>query len=390
MTDGRTLSGENPALLRRINRSAVLRALEAGTQQTVAQLVTRVGLSRRTVEEALAELLTQGWAAVESAADPSGPAPIDAKGKENVRAARRAIGRPARRFRFRPDAGLVAGIDLGASRIECLVTDLAGTVLAEVAADARLDWTARRRVNAARKLLDEAVRQAPAPAPLLSLGVGTTGIVDAGRISLSTALPDWTGFDVAGALRAAVACPVLVENDGNVAAIAEHRTGAATDVRDVLLIHAGRRITAGVVLDGQLHRGRHRRAGEVGTMPMLHWDRILTDLAALDAGATGPQRILRAVARDLAVGVAAMALTIDPDTVVLGGQLAALGPRFRTDFEAALATHCPWEIDVRWSTLGGRGVSLGAVRLALDDVEARLHAVDGVDELTPRALSTRG
>jgi predicted NBD/HSP70 family sugar kinase len=371
MTDSRTLSGENPALLRRINRSAVLRALEAGTQQTVAQLVTRVGLSRRTVEEALAELLTQGWAAVESATDP------------------RAMGRPARLFRFRPDAGLVAGIDLGAARIECLVTDLSGTVLAEVGVEAELDWTARRRLNATRKLLAKAVQQASTPAPLLGLGVGTTGIVDAGRISLSTTLPDWTGFDVAGALRAAVACPVLVDNDGNVAAIAERWTGAATDVRDVLLIHAGRRITAGVVLDGRLHRGRHRRAGEVGTMPMLHWDRILTDLAALDAGTKGTQRILRAVARDLAVGVAAMALTVDPDTVVLGGQLAALGPRFRTDFEAALATHCPWEIDVRWSTLGGRGVSLGAVRLALDDVEARLHAVGGTDEPTPAALSTR-
>ncbi|WP_427896216.1 ROK family protein [Kribbella sp. GL6] len=385
MVDSTKLSGENPALLRRINRSAVLRALDPETPQTMAELVTRVGLSRRTVEDSLAELLAEGWASVAAAA--AG----DASTRSAEVVERRAAGRPARRFRFRAEAGRVAGIDLGAARIECLVTDLSGTILDEAAIEADPGWPAERRLSVARELLTGTL--ASGTAPLLSLGVGTTGIVDAGRIMLSTALPDWTGFDVAGALRAAVDCPVLVENDGNVAAIAERWLGAATDVPDVLLIHAGRRITAGVVIDGRLHLGRHRRAGEVGTMPMLHWERILTDLAAMaqphtTGGRRPPRPVFAEVARDLAVGVAAMALTLDPDVVVLGGQLSALGAGFRREFEAALATHCPWELEVRNSTLGGRGVSLGAVRLALDEVESRLYAVDGADR-TAGVLAAR-
>src|ERR687887_2839016 len=108
-----TLSGGDPSLLRRLNVAAVLRTLYEADELTFAELVKASELSRPTVEEVVAELVEQGLA------EEVRPAP----------SAPRSVGRPAKRYRFRADAGHLAGLDIGPHKVLCLVTDLRGEIV---------------------------------------------------------------------------------------------------------------------------------------------------------------------------------------------------------------------------------------------------------------------
>lgn len=91
---------------------------------------------------------------------------------------------------------------------------------------------------------------------LRAVGVGSPGIVEAdGTVRLGTALPDWTGLALGERLRRSFRCPVLVENDANAAAVAEHWKGAATESDDVVFVLAGLSPGAGSLIGGRLHRG---------------------------------------------------------------------------------------------------------------------------------------
>ncbi|MDI5909712.1 helix-turn-helix domain-containing protein, partial [Streptomyces sp. 12257] len=113
------LTGGDPSLLRRINSAVVLHALRATDCATLTEITRVTGLSRPTVEGVVEGLIESGLV-VEKAADES--------------VARRQ-GRPARRFRFRAEAGHLLGLDIGPHRVAALLSDLDGRVLGAVAKD---------------------------------------------------------------------------------------------------------------------------------------------------------------------------------------------------------------------------------------------------------------
>ncbi|MCZ9339222.1 ROK family protein, partial [Streptomyces sp. TRM76130] len=84
---------------------------------------------------------------------------------------------------------------------------------------------------------------------LRAVGAATPGIVEAdGTVRLGTALPGWTGLRLGERLSRSFSCPVLVENDANAAAVAEHWQGAATDADDVVFVLAGLSPGAGALI----------------------------------------------------------------------------------------------------------------------------------------------
>ena len=107
------LTGGDPSLLRRINSAVVLHALRAADCATLTEITRVTGLSRPTVEGVVEGLIEAGLV-VEKAADES--------------VARRQ-GRPARRFRFRAEAGHLLGLEIGPHRVAALLADLDGRVL---------------------------------------------------------------------------------------------------------------------------------------------------------------------------------------------------------------------------------------------------------------------
>lgn len=241
------LTGGDPSLLRRINSAVVLHALRATDCATLTEITRVTGLSRPTVEGVVEGLIESGLV-VEKAADES--------------VARRQ-GRPARRFRFRAEAGHLLGLDIGPHRVAALLSDLDGRVLGAVAKDVDETASADERLERLRTAVAELLRRAGvARDSLWAVGVASPGIVEAdGTIRLCAALPEWTGLRLGERLSRSFKCPVLVENDANAAAVAEHWKGSATESDDVVFVLAGLSPGAGSLIGGRLHRGTAGRPG---------------------------------------------------------------------------------------------------------------------------------
>ncbi|MFE0153923.1 ROK family protein [Nonomuraea sp. NPDC059007] len=375
-----TLTGQDPALLRRLNAAAVLRALHGAEELTLTQIVKMTSVSRATVEDVLAGL---PGLVEEVVPPPGGP---------------RAVGRPAKRYRFRAEAGHVVGLDIGPHKVLAVTADLKGTIVDTRRSAVTPATDPAARIAAAKAVVRRSLRSAGVSS-VRALGVGTTGVVDpaVGKVVLSDRLPAWTGMDLRSALDGLAGGPVLVGNDTNLAAVAERWRGAAAGTDDVLCILVGRSIAAGLLIGGKLHQGRNGAAGEIGVMRAFGWytalDRFLA-YAGHDPDREGSARsaaervfeavrqgdeeaatIVRAFAQDLAKGIGAAVLTVDPELVVVGGGMSGAGELLAAPLRAALSEICLFPVRVEASTLGTESVALGAVRLALDHVEDELFGV---------------
>ncbi|MDQ0989601.1 ROK family transcriptional regulator [Streptomyces sp. V3I7] len=376
------LTGGDPSLLRRINSAVVLHALRGADCATLAEITRVTGLSRPTVEGVLEGLVAAGLVTEQAAEEGSA----------------RRQGRPARRFRFRAEAGHLLGVEVGAHRVVAVLAGLDGRVLDARTRDVDVHADADVRLDRLGAAVAELLRRTGvARGSLRAVGVGTPGIVEAdGTVRLGTALPQWTGLRLGERLRRSVRCPVLVENDANAAAVAEHWKGAARATDDVVFVLAGLSPGAGSLIGGRLHRGFGGAAGEIGALHLLGREaapeRLLstTDepLHPLDEQAVaevfalareGDPRARAAVDRflqRLVHDVAALVLALDPELVVIGGWASGLDGVLEP-LRAELARYCLRPPRVALSRLGDTAVATGALRLALDHVEEELFAVEG-------------
>ncbi|MEV0253991.1 ROK family transcriptional regulator [Streptomyces sp. NPDC050732] len=367
--------GHDLVALRRLNTTVVLRALHHRSPRTLAELAASTGLSRPTVEAAVEELSERGLV-----------------GESTVESAERTPGRPARRFRFRTEAGCVLGADIGLHKMVLLLADLGGTVLAAHRRDIdpRLGGGARLDLlrHGTEAFLDA---HAPRRAAVLARCVGVPGVVDTGGILNSVVVPEWSGVDMGRLLQDGRPGHTLVENDVNLAVLAERWQGAATLAGDVVCVLTGHRVSCSLTIGGRLHRGRRGGAGELGMLPLLgmstaqealKWPGARrageSEVAALARAAdTADPRALAAVADfadRIAPGIAALALAVDPELIVLTGGATPVGRHLVPLLEERLrpmTLHVP---RIALSSLGDRGVAIGAVRKALDLVEEDLLA----------------
>jgi predicted NBD/HSP70 family sugar kinase len=368
-------TGGDLSRLRQLNALAVIHALRGGSPPTLTELSRKTGLSRPSTEDVVRDLLDQGW--VEEMGPVAG-----------------SMGRPARRYRFRADAGHALGVDVGGHKMLAVVTDLEGNVLNTARMPVAIDAGRSDRLAVMEAVIGQCLAGAGLTGQdVWSAGVGTTGLVDAaGRVLLSVALPEWTGVDLAGHVGQQVSGSVLVENDSKLAALAESWRGVARHAKDVVYLLAGLRTGAGLIIDGKLHRGFANAAGEIGALPQVGWIRAQEHLSnwpglpdgidSVDAAGyvfaaarDGDRKALAAVRRyvkDMAVGAAALVLTLDPELVVLGGGFSRSADVLIQPFRKELDKLCIRTPEVLTSSLGDESVALGAVKFALDRLEQQV------------------
>jgi predicted NBD/HSP70 family sugar kinase len=250
--------------------------------------------------------------------------------------------------------------------------------------------------------------------------IGVTGPVDAsGRTTLFTPLPGWRTVDLPAHLsdrhptapptapnltEARFTCPIVVENDCKLAALAERWRGVASDANDIVFLLAGMRNGAGLIIDGVLRRGFGGAAGEIGALKAVRWlaapeqlqkcpgvpATVNPDDAAawvFNAARDGNRDARTAVKRyvkDLAVGTAALVLALDPQVVVFGGGFSRSADLVLDPLRRELQKLCLRVPDVRASTLGADSVALGALRMALNEVDRRLFTAGLSDPVAPR------
>jgi predicted NBD/HSP70 family sugar kinase len=348
---------------------------------TVAELADRTGLSRPTVEAGLETMADRGLVST----------------LDEMTTGGRGVGRPARRYAFRPEAGYVVAVDVGVHRIRAAVADLAGRTIGwqEEATDAATVGPIRMAtvMRAVSRCLDGAN---VGIASLVGVGVAVTGMVGRdGRLIVSKNLPDWEGVDIAGHLQREYGCPVVVDNDIRLAALAEHRLGAARLVDDVVYLFAGHRVSMGLILGGELRHGRHSAAGEIGGIAFsmsvddrqdqLRWTSAESGAEVFRRAADGdPVAVaeVRQFAQGLATGVATVAMAIDPDMIVIGGGLSQAGGVLLDPLRQAVNAAIPVPVmpSIVASELGAESVLLGTLVRAFGVTSASLYGSSNLPE----------
>jgi predicted NBD/HSP70 family sugar kinase len=357
-----------PPLLRALNERTVLEAIREGAPISRAEIARRSGISKPTVSLALQSLLDAGLVR-EAERGPDGP------------------GYGAVYFEAVTEAALVAGLDLGARFVRGAVCDLGGVIrarqdveLASPDAEGATDAIARLRAS---------LFAAPALDPSLvdSVIVGVPGVVAAdGTLQVTENVAGLEGRRFGDEIQAALELPVTLENDINLAALGEQWQGVARGVGDFVFLSVGTGMGAGLVLGGELHRGRHGAAGEIDFALVgvgetvdpsaAEVSQLAQDLAGLAAdpravfasarrGEAGALAVVDEVARRIALHLAPIAAVADVELVVLGGGIGANGDLLLDPIGRLLAEWLPFPPRLAVSTLGEAAVLTGAVAVGL-------------------------
>jgi predicted NBD/HSP70 family sugar kinase len=374
-----------PPLLKDLNERTVLEAIRAGAPISRAEISRRAGISKPTVSLALQSLLHAGLVR-EAAPDGDGPS-YGAVFFESV-----------------PEAALVLGIDLGARFVRGAVCDLSGRVRARQDVELRRAH-ASTALETIAELVDTLVDVSGLGRDIVDgIVVGVPGAVDAtdGTIRLATNVADLEGAAFAEALGGSLELPVTLENDVNLAAVGERWQGVARGIDDFAFLSIGTGMGAGVVLGGELHRGRRGTAGEVdyafggfgedvdpcaGAVAALAGVLVSKDnsslappfdardvFAAARAGDDAASSVVAEVARRIALHAVPFAVAVDIDLVVLGGGIGANGDLILEPVRRHLGEWLPYPPRVEVSALGEAAVLTGALaigrRAALDNAFA--------------------
>lgn len=396
---------------------AVLDVVRAGEARTKPELTRATGLGRTVVTQRLGQLLTAGLV-------------------EEGTLGRSSGGRAPRELRFRSEAGSVVAAELGATAITVGITDLSGKILVERTEAWDVSSGAEATLGQLEDLFDELLDGGP-DRPVWGIGVGLPGPVEfrTGRPVAPPIMPGWDGYPVRDRLSARHRAPVWVDNEVNLMALGELRSGAGLGEHDLIYLKMGSGIGAGLVSGGRLHRGAQGCAGDLGHVAVHTGERPVTcrcgNLNCLEALAGGvalardgttAARENRSVflagrlaggrpltARDIAdaaehgdpvavelltragrlVGdtLATLVSMFNPAHVVVGGGIAESGDRLLAALREAvyrrslpLATR---ELRITRSSLGHRAGLLGAAHMVTDELFSRARLGGWITEGTP-------
>ncbi|WP_025617541.1 ROK family transcriptional regulator [Salinispora cortesiana] len=328
-----------PRLLRALNDRAALELLLEQGPLTRARLGELTGLSKVTASQLVERLEERGLV---------------------TRVGEQAGGRGpnAQLYAVRPGSAHVVGVDFGAERVVAACADITGAV---VGRSEQPTGDTDDPVDVVHNAVVTAASSAEAPlSTVRRVVLGAPGLVDptSGDITFAFNLPRWHA-GLLGALRDDLRTPVVFENDVNLVAMAEARSGAAQGVADFVLAWVDAGIGLAIVIGGRLHHGSTGAAGEIGWLPVPgvpipHAAALRTKpafqqlvggeavrglaqehgypadtaaggvAAAVADGAAGAP-MLDELARRLALGVTSTCVVLDPPLVVLAGAVGRAG-----------------------------------------------------------------
>lgn len=373
-----------PRALRAMNDRAALHALIRRGPMSRIELEQEIGLSKPAAAELLRRLQEADLVRQDGHRASGGPGPN------------------ARLWTVNETAGYAIGVDVISSSFDVAVADLAGGVVAERRVTSR--GTGPDPIPTLRRAVIDAARgHGLKLADLDRAVVGISGSIDpiTGLLGYAGHMPRWVGFDVPGRLSEALGVPVTVENDVNLVATDELLHGCARGYTDVVLLWMSRGVAAAVIIGGRLHRGSRGAAGEIDFAPITTDGQPISRLIdaagvlslassygiAASRATTAVRRAVSAVADhgqvpgdpegflgDLAARIAQAVVIpvslLDPQLVILGGDIGVAGGDRLADRVAdrlhRLVAHRP---EVRPATGRENAVRHGAVEAAVRQLQ---------------------
>jgi predicted NBD/HSP70 family sugar kinase len=377
-----------PRLIREMNEQLLLKRVRQEGPISRPELARVSGLSKPTVALALGNL--------------------EADGLVRVSGHRTGVRGPAAvLYEVRPEAGYVLGLDVGREYLRGALADLSGAVRAKTNRRAHAA-SSHSRLAELQVLADELAAAAGITrSKVTQTVVGSPGVYDASRGSLIMArnLPGWERPGVLAELRQVFGRMTVVENDIDLAALAERDHGHGRDVGTFAFVSVGTGIGMGLVLDGKLHRGAHGATGEIAYLPIANegvdpgearrhglleaaasaaavvrgarrrgLGGALSARRVFAAAAGGDERAQAAVDEEamlIAKAIAAIIAVIDPEMIVLGGGIGR-APGFAGAVGAALESVSPFVPEIRVSALGEDAVVEGSLVSGMERAWSRV------------------
>jgi glucokinase-like ROK family protein len=382
--------------LRALNRGRVIDALRERGTASRAEIARATGLSRSTVSSIVSDLIDDGLLSEQP----------EATGVAHGEAG----GRPPVLLSLNPSAGLAVGVDFGHTHLRVAVSDLSHEVLAETRRELDTDHSAEQGLKAATELVGKVLKEAKVGSQrVLGVGMGLPGPINraTGTVGSSSILPGWVGVNAAEEMEGRLGVPVHVENDANLGALAEVVWGAGRGRSDVVYIKLSSGVGAGLLFSGRLHQGAGGTAGEIGHTPAergtaicrcgsrgcletvasaraiaeelgtSRGEPVSTEelLKLIEDGDPAAGRLLGEAGREIGVAVAGLCNLVNPDCVIIGGDLSAAGELITQPVLESIRryaiTSAAEQVTVVPGVLGERAELLGALALVL-------HARDGV------------
>lgn len=325
------------------------------------------------------------------------------------------VGRKIELIDFNSGSGHILGIDLGARKMKAAVANLSGEVIRKEECPTLAyeggPKVAERLLNLCRNTIDAAeIRKSK----VLAIGVAAPGITEKAtdKNLLVPYIPRWSEVPFVSMLETEFDIPVIVENDVNMAIIGEKRWGAGKGSSNLVFLNVGAGIAAGVLVDGNLLRGKYDAAGEVGYMIVdrsMTRDRFLEE-GVLERQISGPGiarrwRITSAngneghvlgntdndpwreidaetilalavngdsVAKSivdetitcLSIAITNIVTVTNPERVILGGEVGLAFYSFREHLSSFLKHHVPFPPEIVHAQLGSDASVMGAIALA--------------------------
>ncbi|MGA3221111.1 MAG: ROK family transcriptional regulator [Acidimicrobiales bacterium] len=324
----------------------ILRALHENRIASRTQLERFTGLSRATVAALTADLISAGI--------------VEETGATGDEIGVRRTGRPAQLLSIQPSAAYAVGVDIGHQQTRVMLCDASGATRWDHIVPQDVDYMPEQTLETACEMVQVALKSVgPARQRVLGIGVGIASPVDArtGALSSSSIMAEWHDIQPAYELSHRTGLSTQLINDANAGALAEHLYGAARNCANAVYVRLSAGIGAGILTKGQLLVGAHGLAGELGHVEVAPGGRIcrcgnrgcLETVASpvaiaqllsnswghtvttedlfrlLESGNDGARRAVSDAGDAVGRCVGAMVTLLDPELIVVGGELAAAG-----------------------------------------------------------------
>lgn len=389
----------DPSLMRDFNKALVLSLIRQQGTISRADIAKQTHLSRSTVSNIVTELLAANL--------------VQESGTGQSQGGRRPI-----LIEFNYQAGYVVGIELGATHVLVVVTDLKPQTTAEMEHDFDLTIGPEAGLSLVAEMTRQALVQAEVSLEqVVGIGWGVPGPVrhTTGTVAFPPIMPGWHGFPLRARLEEELGVTVYLDNDANLGALGEWAHGAGRGVDNLAYIKVGTGIGCGLILGGEIYRGQSGSAGEIGHITVdengppcrcgnygclesmaagpviahraqsairagektiLSTAKPLEEITAADVSRAASQgdplslQLFHEAGRHIGVALAGLINLLNPKLIIIGGGMAQAGDILLEPIRRSVQSHglriAVESCQIVQAQLGREATALGAVTLALE------------------------